>query len=95
MYSSTSWGVWAFQDVFDIRFFEYLAHRMATAVEEAVNGPTEASDTQSHALTPAKVAVRSTYYDKSHRHSFGPATADDGTPAGYPQSDQDHDMTVI
>jgi hypothetical protein len=83
-YSSTSWGAWAFQDVFDIRFFEYMAQQMAAAVEEAAAG-----------LTPARVAARSTYYDKSHRHSFGPATADDGTPAGYPNSDQDHDMTVI
>ena len=24
-------------------------------------------------------------FDKTHRHSFGPAVADDGTPAGYPQ----------
>src|ERR671925_245368 len=34
-YSSTSWGVWAFQDVFDVRFFEYYAQRMALAVERA------------------------------------------------------------
>jgi hypothetical protein len=83
-YSSTSWGAWAFQDVFDIRFFEYMAQQMAAAVEEAAAG-----------LTPARVAVRSTYYDKTHRHSFGQARADDGTPAGYPNDDQDHDMTVI
>ncbi|MGH2737110.1 MAG: hypothetical protein ACRDKZ_16145, partial [Actinomycetota bacterium] len=30
-YSTPSWGVWAFQDVFDIRFFEYLAQAMADA----------------------------------------------------------------
>ena len=34
-------------------------------------------------------------FDKTHRHSFGPAVADDGTPAGYPHSDTDHDMTVV
>ena len=34
-YSSTSWGVWAFQDVFDVRFFDYYAKRMAEAVERA------------------------------------------------------------
>ena len=94
-YSSTSWGVWAFQDVFDIRFYEYMAQTMADAVEEAVKGTSQSDDELSQGLTPARMAVRSTYYDKSHRHSFGPARADDGTPAGYPQSDQDHDMSVI
>ena len=36
-YSSTSWGVWAFQDVFDVRFFDYYAKRMAEAVEQAAD----------------------------------------------------------
>src|SRR4051794_5975426 len=35
MYSSASWGVWAFQDVIDVRFFNYYANRIATAVERA------------------------------------------------------------
>ena len=34
-------------------------------------------------------------FDKTHRHSYGPAVADDGTPAGYPQDDTDHDLTVV
>src|SRR5205807_7630105 len=34
-YSSPSWGVWAFQDVFDVRYYEYYAERLATAVELA------------------------------------------------------------
>ena len=33
-YSSTSWGAWAFQDVYDVRFFDYYAKRMAEAVEQ-------------------------------------------------------------
>ena len=28
-----SWGAWTFQDVFDVRFFDYYAKRMAEAVE--------------------------------------------------------------
>ena len=32
-YSSPSWGVWAFQDVFDLRFYDYYAQRIAQAVE--------------------------------------------------------------
>ena len=84
MYSSTSWGVWAFQDVFDIRFYDYYSHRMAEAVEKAADS-----------LVPVRVGAARTQFDKTHRHSFGPAVADDGTPAGYPHSDADHDLTVV
>ena len=83
-YSSTSWGVWAFQDVFDVRFFDYYAKRMAAAVEQA------AAD-----LKPVRVGASVSTFDKTHRHSFGPAIADDGTPAGYPHGDTDHDLTVV
>ena len=83
-YSSTSWGVWAFQDVYDVRFFEYYAHFMARAVREAVAR-----------LKPARVGASVSRFDKTHRHSFGGAVADDGTPAGYPVSDIDTDLTVL
>jgi hypothetical protein len=83
-YSSTSWGVWAFQDVFDLRFYDYYSRRMAEAVERAAA-----------ALVPVRVGAAVTQFDKTHRHSYGPAIADDGTPAGYPHSDTDHQLTVI
>lgn len=83
-YSSISWGVWAFQDVFDIRFYDYYARRMAEAVEEAASK-----------LVPVRVGAAVSEFDLTHRHSYGGAVADDGTPAGYPQSDADHDLTVI
>jgi hypothetical protein len=83
-YSSTSWGVWAFQDVFDVRFFEYYARKMARAVERAAAR-----------LRPVRVGAAVRQFDLTHRHSFGPAIADDGTPAGYPHSDADHDLTVV
>ncbi|MGH2978392.1 MAG: hypothetical protein ACRDLQ_01985, partial [Solirubrobacterales bacterium] len=83
-YSSTSWGAWAFQDVYDVRFFDYYAKRMAAAVEQA------AAD-----LRPVRVGASVSTFDKTHRHSFGPAVADDGTPAGYPHDDTDHDLTVV
>jgi hypothetical protein len=83
-YSSTSWGVWAFQDVFDVRFFDYYAKRMAKAVEEAASN-----------LKPVRVGASVTSFDKTQRHSFGPAIADDGTPAGYPHSETDHALTVV
>src|SRR4051795_1486029 len=84
MYSSASWGVWAFQDVIDVRFFNYYARQMATAVERAA----------AH-MRPVRVGAEVVQLDKTHRHSFGPALADDGTPAGYPNSDADHSLTVV
>jgi hypothetical protein len=83
-YSSPSWGVWTFQDVFDVRFYEYYAQQQARAVAEAAHG-----------LVPVRVGAAVTQFDKPQRHSYGPATADDGTPAGYPQEDTDHDLTVV
>jgi hypothetical protein len=83
-YSSTSWGVWAFQDVFDVRFYSYYARRMAEAVERAAAG-----------LVPVRVGASVSGFDQTHRHSFGPAIADDDTPAGYPWDDTDHDMSVV
>ena len=83
-YSSTAWGVWTFQDVFDIRFYAYYAERMASVVEKAAQN-----------LKPVRVGASVSQFDKTHRHSFGPAVATDGTPAGYPQGDTDHDMTVV
>jgi hypothetical protein len=84
LYSSPSWGVWAFQDVIDVRFFNYYARRMATAVERAAAR-----------MEPVRVGARVVEFDKTHRHSFGPAVADDGTPAGYPNEDADHSLAVV
>ena len=76
--------MWAFQDVFDLRFYDYYSRRMAEAVERAAA-----------TLVPVRVGAAVAQFDKTHRHSFGPATADDGTPAGYPHSDTDHTLTVV
>ena len=83
-YSSPSWGVWTFQDVFDVRFFDYFSRRIAEAVERA----------SSH-LVPVRVGGAVGQFDKTHRNSMGPSVADDGTPSGYPHSDTDHDLTVV
>jgi hypothetical protein len=83
-YSSTAWGAWAFQDVFDVRFYDYYARRMAEAVEKAADQ-----------LVPVRVGASVSQFDKTHRHSFGPAVADDGTPAGYPHGEVDHDLAVV
>ncbi|MEX2457990.1 MAG: neutral/alkaline non-lysosomal ceramidase N-terminal domain-containing protein [Actinomycetota bacterium] len=83
-YSSTTFGPWLFQDSFDLRFFEYYAQAQAEAVEKAAAN-----------LKPARVGASVSYFDKTARHSYGPAIADDGTPAGFPQSEGDHDMMIV
>ena len=83
-YSTPSWGVWAFQDVFDVRFFEYLAQRMAAAVVEA-----------SRTLVPVRMGAATVPFSAIQRHSYGPTVADDGTPAGYPQTDNDKTVSVV
>jgi hypothetical protein len=83
-YSSPSWGVWAFQDVFDVRFFEYYARRMYEAVEKAVQR-----------LTPVRVGASVRQFDRTQRNAPGPQLADDGGPAGFPREYTDHDMIVV
>ncbi|HEX2125250.1 MAG TPA: neutral/alkaline non-lysosomal ceramidase N-terminal domain-containing protein, partial [Thermoleophilaceae bacterium] len=84
MYSSTGWGVWVFQDVFDFRFFEYMAKTMAKAVKRAHDS-----------RVPVKVGASVSQYDFVQRNVPGPSTADDGTPAGFPNNYTDHDMIVV
>jgi Neutral/alkaline non-lysosomal ceramidase, N-terminal len=83
-YTSTSWGAWAFQDVFDIRMFNYYAARMAEAVAEA-----------NERLVPARIGAGVTQVALSNRNALGPALADDGSPAGFPDSYTDRDLAVI
>jgi hypothetical protein len=83
-YTSPSWGVWTFQDVFDFRAFEYYAQAMARAVERAAAR-----------LVPVRVGASVTDYGLAHRNVPGPTIADDGTPAGFPHSYSDHDLIVV
>lgn len=83
-YSTPSWGVWAFQDVFDLRFFEYIAQKMADAVVAA-----------SETLVPVRMGAARVPFDRIQRHSFGPAIADDGSPAGFPETDNDKVVDVL
>ena len=83
-YTSTAWGAWTFQDVFDIRAYDHYARAIADAVKKAAAN-----------MKPVRVGASATYFDKTHRSSMGPQLADDGTPAGYPNSFTDHDLTVV
>jgi hypothetical protein len=83
-YTSTAWGAWSFQDVFDIRAYDHYAKAIASAVKAAAAQ-----------MKRVRVGASATYFDKTHRNAMGPALADDDTPAGYPNSFTDHDLTVV
>ena len=83
-YTSSSWGVWTFQDVFDFRAFEYYAQAMARAVEKAAAR-----------MVPVRVGASVTDFSFVHRNVPGPTRADDETPAGFPHSYNDRDLIVV
>ena len=83
-YTSTAPGAWAFQDVFDIRAYEYWAQQLAAAVIKA-----------NASLVPVRVGAAVKPVALANRNALGPARADDGTPAGFPDSYTDRDMSVM
>ncbi len=83
-YYSPSWGVWLFQDVFDLRAFEYNARRLALSIERA------AAD-----LRPARMGATVIEHTIYKGNIAGSTTGDDGSPAGYPDSHADFGMTVV
>ncbi len=84
-YSSTlAVGVWTFQDVYDARFFENQARRMAQAIEQAAAN-----------LKPARMGATTLRHTLYKGNVTGLAVADDGTPAGYPREYGDHGLVVL
>ena len=83
-YSTPAAGVWLFQDVFDLRMFEYEARAMAKAVETAEKG-----------MRPAKLGATTVQFPDFQGNIAGAEVSADGTPAGYPLQDNDHGVTVL
>lgn len=83
-YTTPAVGVWVFEDVFDLRMFEYQARQMATAIEQA------AAD-----LRPARLGATTVEHDVYKGNVSGPTTADDGSPAGYPRDFGDKGLVVL
>jgi hypothetical protein len=84
-YSSTpSWGVWIFEDVFDPRFFENQARRIAQAIRIAERN-----------LKPARMGATTVRHKVYKGNVVRLATADDGTPAGYPLEYGDLGLVVM
>jgi hypothetical protein len=83
-YATPAWGVWLFQDVVDLRMFEYQARAMAEAITRA-----EAD------LRPARMGATTVTYAAQQRNAPGVGIADDGTPAGYPRYFNDLGLVVL
>lgn len=83
-YTTASPGVFVFQDVLDQRMFEYQARAVRDAILRA-----EA------ALVPARMAASTVDFSAMKANVVGPATADDGTPAGYPREFGDLGLVVM
>jgi hypothetical protein len=83
-YSTPGWGTAIFQDVIDLRFYEYMAQQMAKAVIKANRG-----------MRPVRMGGATRTFDAIQSHTYGPKIADDGTPAGQPYSNTTRAVTVV
>ena len=77
-------GVMAFQDAFDMRMLEYEARAMARAITDATTH-----------LRPARMGATNVPFSTFKGNIVGPDVADDGTPAGYPSTFGDLNVTVM
>ncbi|HWB65722.1 MAG TPA: hypothetical protein VG708_02685 [Mycobacteriales bacterium] len=83
-YSTPAAGVWLFQDVMDLRMFEYQARRMATAIERATAR-----------LRPARLGAATVGFRGFQGNIAGAGVNEDGSPTGYPLQDNDHQVVVM
>jgi hypothetical protein len=83
-YDTAAAGVWAFQDVMDVRAFEYDARAMASAILAA-----EAD------LQPARMGATVVHHDIFKGNIAGRGLSEDGTPVGYPEDFGDLGVTVL
>jgi hypothetical protein len=79
-----SFGVWAFEDAFNLRMFEYEARQAAKAITQAATS-----------LKPVRMGATTVTHNIFKGNIVGPAIGDDGTPAGYPSTFGDMDLTVL
>lgn len=83
-YSTPGWGTWIFQDVFDLRFFDYVARGMADAVIEAAGD-----------IRPVRMGGATVPFNEITSHTYGPKIAVDGTPAGQPYDHTTGMLSVV
>jgi hypothetical protein len=77
-------GVWAFEDAFNPRMFEYEARQAAKAITQAASS-----------LVPVRMGATTVQHTIFKGNIVGPQTGDDGTPAGYPAKFGDMGLTVM
>jgi len=83
-YNTPSAGVWVFQDVWDVRAFEYQARQVASAISDAVAG-----------LVPARLGGTTVRFDGVKGNIAGRGQSADGSPYGYPDTFGDHGVVVL
>ncbi len=83
-YSTPGWGTAIFQDVMDLRFFDYISRRMAEAVIRA-----------SGSMVPVRMGGATRTFDAIQSHTYGPKVGDDGAPAGQPYSHTTKQLSVV
>jgi hypothetical protein len=77
-------GVWAFEDAFNLRMFEYEARQGAKAITQAATS-----------LKPVRMGATTVTHNIFKGNIVGPSRGDDGTPAGYPAKFGDLGLTVL
>lgn len=83
-YSTPSWGVFVFQDVMDLRAFEYQARAISAAILDA-----EAS------MQPARMGATTVHHDVFKGNIAERGVSEDGTPFGFPVDFGDLGVTVM
>jgi hypothetical protein len=83
-YSTPGWGTAIFQDVIDLRFYEYMANQMARAVVKATS-----------TMKPVRMGGMTRTFDAIQSHTYGPQIGDDGAPAGQPYSHTTRQVSVL
>ena len=78
------WGVWAFQDVFDFRFFDYYAKQNVAAVMKALDD-----------MHDVRVSGTASYFDKFHKQPDGPRLGRRRHAGRVPPPYTDHDLSVV
>lgn len=82
--TSAAPGVWIFADVLDLRAFDHTAKAIAASIRDAAQD-----------LRPAIVGAAVVEQDEVQQNILGPATADDGSPAGFPRDHVDPELSVV
>ena len=87
-YSTPAVGPWVFQDVYDVRFHDYIAQQMATALINATKDERE--------VTMGATAV---YANDVRGHTYSPTISNEqstpNTPAGQPRDYTTRQMYVV